>query len=28
MKGAGWWVGMAIAAAVVYYGTSVFLPFK
>jgi len=28
MKGVGWWIGMAIAAAVVYYGTSVLLPFK
>jgi len=29
MKGSiGWWIGMAIAAAVVYYGTSVLLPFK
>jgi len=28
MKGLGWWIGMAIAAAVVYYGTSVLLPFK
>jgi len=28
MKSAGWWVAMAIAAAVVYYGTSILLPFK
>jgi len=28
MKGAGWWIGMAISATVIYYGTSVLLPFK
>jgi len=24
----GWWIGMAVAAAVVYVGTYSFLPFK
>lgn len=28
MSSKGWWIGMAVAAAVVYYGTSSFLPFK
>lgn len=28
MSSKGWWIGMAVAAAVVYYGTYSFLPFK
>lgn len=28
MSGKGWWIGMAVAAAVVYYGTFTLLPFK
>ena len=28
MSGKGWWIGMAVAAAVVYYGTYALLPFK
>ena len=28
MSSKGWWIGMAVAAAIVYYGTYSFLPFK
>ena len=28
MGNKGWWIGMAVAAAVVYFGTYNFLPFK
>jgi len=28
MKSVGWWIGMAIAAALTYYGTNILLPFK
>jgi len=28
MKGVGWWIGMAITAALTFYGTNILLPFK
>ena len=28
MSSKGWWIGMAVAAALVYYGTYSLLPFK